>query len=197
MQEQRMGDRLAATVIVDPLKDPAAQPYVSRVGARVAAKARRKEVAYRFTVLEDAANNAFALPGGHIYLNTGLLSFVRSEDELAMVLGHEISHVELRHTAPNLLKSVMSLGYSKYQEFDADEAGMRLAAAAGYDPKAAVTLFRRLTAQSPAGMSSHKPRSPVHEASDVLKDTLGGYWESHPAAEERTRRVSNTIGKSL
>jgi predicted Zn-dependent protease len=90
----------------------------------------------------------------------------------------------------------MSLGYSKYQEFDADEAGVRLAAAAGYDPNAAVRLFHRLAAQSPSEMLSHKPRSPIREASDVLKDALGGYWQSHPAAEERTRRVSNTIGKS-
>ena len=196
VREQRMGDRMSTMIVVDPPQDPALQPYVDRVGARVAAQARRKEVKYRFTVREDATINAFALPGGYIYINTGLLSFVRSEDELAMVLGHEISHVELRHTAPNVLKSVMSMGYSKYQEFDADEAGARLAAAAGYDSKAAVTLFQRLAAQSPSELSSHKPRSPIREASDVLKDALGGYWQSHPAAEERTRRVSNTIGKS-
>jgi beta-barrel assembly-enhancing protease len=196
VQEQKLGARMSATVPVDPPQDPSLQPYVDRVGARVAAQARRKEISYRFTVREDPTLNAFALPGGHVYVNTGLLSFLQSEDELAMVLGHELSHIELRHTAPNVLKQVLSLGYTKYQEFDADEAGVRLATAAGYNKKAAIKLFQRLSAQSPTHMSGHKPRSPVGEAGHVLADTLGGYWQSHPAAEERVRRLSNTIGKS-
>jgi predicted Zn-dependent protease len=191
-----MGDSLSATITVDPPQDASLQSYVDRVGARVAAQGVRKEVQYRFTVREDSTLNAFALPGGYIYVNTGLLSFVKSEDELAVVLGHEVSHIELRHTAPNLLKTALSLGYTKYQEFDADEAGVRLAAAAGYKPGAAVVLFQRLAARSPAAVFAHRPRSPVGEAADALQNALGGYWQSHPAPEERVRRLSNTIGKS-
>jgi predicted Zn-dependent protease len=158
---------------------------------------RAKASTTTFTVRDDATVNAFALPGGYIFVNTGLLDFVKTEDELAVVLGHEVSHTELRHTAPNMLKTVVSFGYTKYQEFDADEAGVRLAAAAGYKAHAAaVTLFRRLAAQSPSHVNPHKPHSPLSEAGHVLADALGGYWQSHPAPEERVRRVSNTIGKS-
>lgn len=196
VREQRVGDRLAATIPVDAPQDASLQPYVDRVGARVADHAQRKDVIYRFTVREDPTLNAFALPGGYVYVNTGLLAFVKCEDELAMVLGHEVSHIELRHTSPNLLKEALSLGYKKHQEFDADEAGVRLAVAAGYKSRAALTLFRRLAAQSPAPMEPHKPRSPMGEAAHVLIGTLGGFWGSHPVAQERVRRVSNTIGKS-
>lgn len=196
VQEQRIGDRLAAAVPVAPPQDSSLQTYVDRVGARVATHGGRKDIVYRFTVREDSTLNAFALPGGYIYVNTGLLLFVKSEDELAMVLGHEISHIELRHTAPTLMKTVLSLGYRKYQEFDADDAGTRLAVAAGYKPEAALKLFQRLAGQSPAPMAPHKPRSPIGEAGHVMMDTLGGYWQSHPGAQERARRVSNTIGKS-
>jgi predicted Zn-dependent protease len=195
-QEQRLGARLAATISVTTPQDPALQPYVDRVGAKVAATARRKEIQYRFTVREDPTINAFALPGGHIFVNTGLLGFVQSEDELAVVLGHEISHIELRHTTPNLIRTVLSLGYTKYQEFDADDAGVRLAASAGYNPRAAITLFRNLDALHPSRSSVRQASTPFGEAGEVLMETLGTYWHSHPETEERIRRVSHTIERS-
>ncbi|HYP06885.1 MAG TPA: M48 family metallopeptidase [Bryobacteraceae bacterium] len=196
VREQRVGDRLAASIPPAIPQDPTLQPYVEKVGARIAAHAGRKDVIYRFTVREHPTPNAFALPGGYVYVNTGLLAFVKCEDELSMVLGHEVSHIELRHTAPNLLKDALSLGYKKFQEFDADEAGVRLAVAAGYKAPAALSLFRRLAAQSPPPMEPHRPRSPMGEAAHVMMETLGGFWNSHPAAQERVRRISHTIGKS-
>jgi len=74
------------------------QRYVQDIGARLAAKSHRPELIYRFTVLDSTLVNAFAMPGGYIYITRGLLAYLNSEAELAAVLGHEIGHVTARHS---------------------------------------------------------------------------------------------------
>jgi predicted Zn-dependent protease len=78
--------------------DPALQTYVQSVGEKLAAKSHRSDLVYRFTVLDTREVNAFALPGGYIYITRGLISYLNSEAELAAVLGHEIGHVTARHS---------------------------------------------------------------------------------------------------
>jgi len=78
-------------------KDEAVQAYVQSVGERLAAVSHRKDLIYRFTVLDSPVINAFALPGGYIYITRGLMAYLNSEAELAAVLGHEIGHVTARH----------------------------------------------------------------------------------------------------
>jgi len=78
--------------------DPALQTYIQNVGEKLAAKSHRSELIYRFTVLDSKEVNAFALPGGYIYITRGLISYLNSEAELAAVLGHEIGHVTARHS---------------------------------------------------------------------------------------------------
>jgi len=78
--------------------DVALQDYVRRVGAHLAAKGDRVNLVYRFTVLDSPEVNAFALPGGYIYITRGLLAYLNSEAEMAAVLGHEIGHVTARHS---------------------------------------------------------------------------------------------------
>ncbi len=78
-------------------RDPNTAAYVEQVGQRLAAQAGRKEISYRFYVVDMTVPNAFALPGGYVYVSRGLLALLNSEDELAGVLGHEIGHVEARH----------------------------------------------------------------------------------------------------
>lgn len=78
--------------------DPALQAYVQRVGERLAANSHRDTLVYRFTVLDSSEVNAFALPGGYIYITRGLLAYLNSEAEMAAVLGHEIGHVTARHS---------------------------------------------------------------------------------------------------
>lgn len=73
------------------------QDYVQQVGGKLAAKSHRSDLVYRFTVLDSKEVNAFALPGGYIYITRGILSYLNSEAELAAVLGHEIGHVTARH----------------------------------------------------------------------------------------------------
>lgn len=77
--------------------DPELQAYVQDLGASLAATSHRPGLIYRFTVLDSDQVNAFALPGGYIYITRGLLAYLNSEDELAAVLGHEVGHVTARH----------------------------------------------------------------------------------------------------
>lgn len=79
-------------------EDAALQDYVQRVGERLAVNSHRQDLAYRFTVLDSPQVNAFALPGGYVYITRGLLAYLNSEAELAAVLGHEIGHVTARHS---------------------------------------------------------------------------------------------------
>ncbi|MBL4775398.1 MAG: M48 family metalloprotease, partial [Mariprofundus sp.] len=94
--ELELGQRAAAEVnkniILLDEKDPLVR-YVDRVGQKMAAIADRPELFYRFHVVDDVTVNAFALPGGYIYMHRGLLNHMNSEAELAAVLGHEIGHV--------------------------------------------------------------------------------------------------------
>ncbi len=79
-------------------EDPELQRYVQRIGKRLAANSHRPELIYRFTVLDSKDINAFALPGGYIYITRGLLAYLNDEASLAAVLGHEIGHVTARHS---------------------------------------------------------------------------------------------------
>ena len=78
--------------------DEALQAYVQRVGERVASHSHRSNLAYHFTVVDSPDINAFALPGGYIYIHRGLMAYLNSEAELAAVLGHEVGHVTARHS---------------------------------------------------------------------------------------------------
>ncbi|MHC4101463.1 MAG: M48 family metalloprotease, partial [Planctomycetota bacterium] len=81
------------------VEDRAVSAYVSTIGHRMADAASDRQFEFRFHVVDDEAPNAFALPGGYVYVTRGLLALSNSADELANVLGHEIGHVEERHSA--------------------------------------------------------------------------------------------------
>ena len=81
-----------------PYADEKLQAYVQEVGQRVASHSHRSNIAYHFTVVDSPDINAFALPGGYIYIHRGLLAYLNSEAELAAVLGHEVGHVTARHS---------------------------------------------------------------------------------------------------
>ena len=97
--EREVGEKLAKYVerTIGVADDRTLATYVREVGDRLAGQAQRSEVEYRFQVVDMVAPNAFALPGGHVYVSRGLLALMNSEDELAGVVGHEIAHVEARH----------------------------------------------------------------------------------------------------
>ncbi len=98
-EERAMGQAVAATLLgaSKPLADPAVQRYVNRVGLWVALQSSRPDLPWRFAVLDNANVNAFATPGGYVFITRGLLDQMQTEAELAGALGHEIAHVERKH----------------------------------------------------------------------------------------------------
>ncbi len=94
-------------------EDPGLQSYVQQVGQRLATRSHRQDLVYRFTVLDSEEVNAFALPGGYIYITRGMLAMLNSEAELAAVLGHEIGHVTARHSVRQYTaQQAAGLGYT-------------------------------------------------------------------------------------
>lgn len=155
--------------------DPALTDYVTSVGRRLAATSERKDLTYHFTVIDSPIVNAFALPGGYVYVTRGLLALARNEAELAGVLAHEIGHITGRHAAErygqNLASSIataslgilggsiganvgQSLGalalssYSRDQEFEADTLGVRYLSRSTYDTEAMADFLAQLQANS-------------------------------------------------
>src|SRR5262249_3575982 len=157
-EEIRIGDALAEHYGTQyGAVDAAMQAYVSAVGRSVSARARRK-LNYKFHYIsQDSLVNAFALPGGHVFIGRGLVRLMESEDELASVLGHEVEHIDNYHCVEryqlkartgNLpLADLLALpielfqaGYGKEQELEADRDGVSLAVMAGYSPQGAIHM---------------------------------------------------------
>jgi predicted Zn-dependent protease len=185
--------------------------YVGRVGATVAARTRRK-LPYRFHFIPNPDFvNAFALPGGHVYIGAGLISLMDSEDELAAVLGHEIEHIDHYHCAERVqteqrlrripLGSLMMIpislfeaGYSKDQELEADREGTSLAVWAGYSPLGAVRMFE--TYDRLYQEYVQRAKSPQEELSQVAIQTIEGYFRSHPLPSERVEQIRAMIANN-
>jgi predicted Zn-dependent protease len=159
--------------------------------------------------------NAFALPGGHVFIGAGLVAMMDSEDQLAGVLGHEVEHIDHYHCAERvqlearlrnlnlgvvgaLLQipvEVFQAGYTKDQELEADGEGTRLAARTGYAPEGAVRLFEKFAKLERE--SSRPAHTPQEEAARAALQTLQGYFRSHPPAEERIAYLRRTLPPEL
>jgi predicted Zn-dependent protease len=152
--------------------DPALRAYVEGIGQRLAAVSEMPNLGFTFTVLNSDIVNAFALPGGYVYVTTGLMALAGNEAELAGVIGHEIGHVTARHAAQRYSQTVLAqlgtgllgavtgsrgltetgavlaqgvlAGYSREQESEADTLGTRYLARAGYDTRAMASFLARM-----------------------------------------------------
>lgn len=215
--EIRIGNELAdgylAAEPVHSAEMESVEKYVGKIGERVAAHAHRR-LPYRFHLIADPnLINAFALPGGHVFVGLGLLQQMTSEDELACVIGHEIEHIDHYHAVERVqieaqLKrldldafaalaqipiGIWQAGYSKDQELEADREGLRLAAAAGYSPQGAVNHFTRWIELDREYVIYAS--TPVGELSQVAIEGLQGYFRSHPAPEERLEQTRKVIAE--
>ena len=109
-QEIAMGRQAHQEVLqtMGAYDDPELQRYVDRIGQRLAAASERPDLPWTFTVVDDPSVNAFALPGGFIYLTRGILTHMESEAEMVSVLGHEIGHVTARHSVEQISKAQLA-----------------------------------------------------------------------------------------
>jgi predicted Zn-dependent protease len=218
--EIALGDRLAANYTTrfardkptpeQIIADSTTEFYLQRIGLRAAAHARRK-LPWHFHYIPDPNFvNAFALPGGHVFVGDGLLRLMQSEDALAGVLGHEVTHIDLRHCAEraqteahlrdlgplgalaSLPVEVFLAGYSKEQELEADRDGTTLAVKAGYSPQGILQLFAEF-AKLEQTTAPTTPATPVDEAANLSLATLSGYFRSHPPAAERIQQIRALI----
>lgn len=187
-------------------KDPKLQAYVDKIGARVSKQTERPDVQYKFFILDSPIVNAFALPGGYIYISRGLLALANSEAEVAGVLSHEIGHVTGRHSAERYSHGVLtSIGaavisaavdssgvsqalsvggnlymssYSRSQENEADSLGIRYLSRGGYDTKAMSSFLHEMQNQS-----ALDKRAKGQSGSDY------NYFSTHPATADRVAKT--------
>ncbi len=183
----------AQSVIVT---DPFLTSWVQNTGANLAKYRARTDIDYHFEIIDSNEINSFAIAGGFIHVDMGLLNFVSSDDELASVMGHEMGHVERRHVVTlnqkgNLLSilvgvlSILSpIGYflggyggdlafykfSRLDELQADQYGLLLMSRAGYDPQSTADVLSKLGA--------------LEGSANTDK-----YFEDHPGAQDRVAHV--------
>lgn len=206
-EEKQLGDKFAVEIEKQHkvVKDPQVQSYIDGVGKRLLTGVRKVDFPYNFQVVQDDSINAFAIPGGHTYVNTGLIKAADSETELAAVIAHEINHVVARHStrqmtqqygysliasillgnqgelakiATDLFGTAGTMYYSREMESQADYLGMETMYKAGYNPQGMVSLFKKLAA---AGQK---------EPGKIAK-----YFSSHPATQERITSLQEEIRK--
>jgi predicted Zn-dependent protease len=217
--DQRAGEEAAREVAASLglVRDPKVQELVDAVGRRCAAKLPPQRFVYQFRVVDQWPPNAFALPGGAIYVSRGLLVLSNSEDELANVLAHEITHAAARHAAARqkvaggvnpfamvFVNPAYLAAYSRDQEREADRGGQQLAATAGYDPAGMNTFLanlgnvERLLAgggRIPGYLDTHPPTSERAASTATRAQQLG--WTRQPGvtrdADDYLRRLDGLV----
>ena len=218
-QEIQMGREYNAEILKQyPIyQDQSLQEYVQSIGESLALKSHRPELVYRFTVLDSPDINAFALPGGYIYINRGLMSYLSSEEELAAVLGHEIGHVTARHSVrqysqaqlmgilstaveinsgrtagnlANLASGALLSGYGRDMELEADDLGAQYIYQEGYSPQG---MYEVLSVLKDQEIYSKK----IAEQRGQEPRSYHGVFASHPSNDLRLQEVLDNVGSSF
>ena len=215
-QELAMGAQAHQSIMKQkkPLNNANIQGYVNNIGQQLAKQSHRKDLKYTFTVLDDPSVNAFALPGGYVYVTTGIMSYLNSEGELAGVLGHEIGHVTAKHGVKqqsasvassvllsvlakqaggsgdelgNLNKAILS-GYGRDHELQADRLGAEYLARIGFAPKNMIDVVGVLKSQEEFDkfQARKEGRQP---------QSYHGVFASHPSNDSRLQQIIAEAGK--
>lgn len=208
-QEEQLGAELAAEVRQREkiLDDPEVQAWIAQVQDRIVAAVPEEDRNFEFeTLVIDAPDtiNAFALPGGHLFVYSGLIAAADSEAEVAAVMGHEVAHVTLDHPAQQLAarlgvetlraialgqtpgaiaqlgSGIAAQGYiaahSREDEAEADRFGLSYLAGAGYDPQAMVSFFQKLER-----LEGESP------------NVVSQFFASHPSSADRVQQQEELI----
>ncbi len=196
--------------------DPELQQYVNRIGQELAARSHRAKLKFTFTVLDSPDINAFALPGGYVYITRGIMAYLDSEAELAGVLGHEIGHVTARHSvrqqggqlASDLLSILITAttgnddlgglsqqlstglirGYGRDHELEADRLGAQYLHLTGYDPENMLEVIGVLKDQEVYEKALAKKEN--RDASNYH-----GVFSTHPRNDDRLKTVVRAAKK--
>lgn len=172
-QEVSLGRNFSRSIEqqLDVSKNMLLKQRVNAIGQKIARVSHRQDLEYHFNVINDKELNAFAIPGGYIYINTGLLEMA-DDDELASVIAHEVGHVAAKHSVKalqaslgyqlftsllfqgekyqsavqtgNIVFNLMHLNYSRADELFADKLGIRYASSAGFSPQGMIRFFQKL-----------------------------------------------------
>lgn len=182
-----MAKAFLASMPPDP--DEEAQALVRRIGRRLAETAKAKKRRFVFRVVQAPEANAFALPGGYVFVTRRLLELCGGEDEVAYLLAHEMGHVLERHPAEQKLvrtlmhalragrfaSELLGKAYSREQEHEADQKAMELAGEAGFDREAGLRVLRKLGKAAP-------------ETGEITR-----YFSTHPSTEERLEHLEAAL----
>ena len=211
-KEVAMGRQLAHRVVAERplLADDAVQQRVMGIGRRLAAVCGRQELVYSFAVLDDDEVNAFSLPGGYVYVNSGLVKRAADDDELAAVIAHEVGHIAARHAVKRYEGHLSSLAaqlaavatrqpaaihglsttlaatrlaYARQDELEADRLGVQYLKAAGFNPVGMLTFLQRLEQLHSDAPSHYLPAGMVRPQ----------YALTHPFIPERLRAVKEAL----
>jgi len=217
-QEISLGQKYSAEISAEmpAYPDPVLEEMVQRIGKKLAQHSHRPELEYHFTIVDSTQVNAFALPGGYIYITRGMLAYLNSEAELAAVLGHEIGHVTARHSVrqqstsavtgilgavlaastgiqgadslTNLAGTAIVRGYGREHELEADRLGAEYLARSGYDPEAMLKVVSVLKNQEAfeIAVAKEEGRQP---------NVYHGLFSTHPDNDARFREVVNAAKK--
>ncbi|MCP8462984.1 M48 family metalloprotease [Pseudomonas sp. ZM23] len=213
-EELGMGQKYSQEILKQypRYEDAKLQSYVQQVGERVARAGDRPNLQYHFTVIDTPDINAFALPGGYIYIHRGLMAYLGSEAELAAVLGHEVGHVTARHSVrqqsqssawnilgqavaigtgvnaaadlTNVLGTAFVRGYGRDMELEADGLGAKYLARAGYDPTAMIQVVRVLKNQEDFARDEAARKGQATQPVGYH-----GLFDTHPDNDQRLKQV--------
>lgn len=192
-------------------QDPDLNAYVNEIGQKLVDGSHRSDIEYTFTIIDSPDINAFALPGGYVYVNRGLMAYLTSEAQLAAVIGHEIGHITGRHAVRqdaarktnNVLAGILAVGtgvgdlgeasamlggtvisgYGRDMELEADGLGAEYLYNAGYDPNAMVEVITVLKNQEDFNKRVSGESTSYH-----------GLFATHPRNDTRLIQAVGAVG---
>ncbi len=196
-EENSIGIELEKQILTDLKVVKERKFNLKRIFRDLTKYVERTNINYGYKVVETDEINAYAIAGGRMFINTGILEFLETEDEIAFVMAHEIAHNELQHCIKRvqyaaiassidpsfgelvqLAYGIYSMPFTKYDEYEADELGVWLMKKAGYDKQGAVTFFEKLEQLE-------------KEYGIDQRDAVNDFISSHPTARDRREKVKN------
>lgn len=196
-EEMEFGSKLAENYDNSLSSNSEFQKRVNTIGDKIIQNVSRTSIKYTFRVIDDGEEiNAYSLAGGNIYVTTGLMNLIETDDELAFIIGHEVAHEDKKHTMKkvqlaykaykyggetaqeitSIIQNYITLPFAKYQEYEADEYGVQLSMKAGYSGKGAINIFKKFM-----------------NYEDTGKNGLEYIFSSHPPTADRIKKIQKII----